>query len=85
MFTTPDSGGNELVELLDDLGEYDADQAVTPRGPSGLLRALVHASCRDASDRVLPTVDAADVGAGQRLFDYERDLAEDYHGEFPLA
>ena len=85
MFTTPDSGSNEMVEMLDDMAELDADQAMPRRSPSGLLQALVHASCRAEPGRVLPTVDAADVGSAGRLFDYERDLAVDFHGDLPLV
>lgn len=85
MFTSPDSGGNEMVEMLDDMVDLDADQAGPPRGPSGLLKALVHASCPVEPGRTLPTVDSAEVGTVARLFDYERDLAVDFDGELPLV
>lgn len=85
MFTTSDSGSNEMVEMLDDMAELDADQAMPRRSPSGLLQALVRASSKVEPGRVLPTVDAADVGSAACLFDYERDLAVDFHGDLPLV
>ncbi len=85
MFTSPGSGGNEMVGMLDDLVEADGEQGLPPRGPSGLMQALVHASCPVEQERTLPTVDAADVGSSARLFDYERELAVDFHGDLPLV
>ena len=53
--------------LADDAGGPGRDQSLTPKGPTGLLRALVDASAaREAVERSLPTMDAHAVG-GRRL------------------
>lgn len=55
--------------------------ALTPKGPTGLLRALITASVPDAPDRALPTTDAAGIGLVVTPFDYDPALALDLDGE----
>ena len=63
MLTSSDSSGNEMVALLADTEPVGTDQGLTPKGPTGLLRALRAASAGD-HDRGLPIVDAAFTEAG---------------------
>jgi hypothetical protein len=77
MLTSSDSSGNEMVALLADTEPVGTDQGLTPKGPTGLLRALRAASAGGEQERGLPIVDAATVGAGASLFDYDAALAMD--------
>jgi hypothetical protein len=83
MLTSPESSGNDVIALLADTDPVGTDQGLTPKGPTGLLRALVDAASSGAGERALPTVDAAAVGAGASLFDYDAALALDLDGELP--
>ena len=84
MLTSSESSGNEVIALLADTPPVGTDQGLTPKGPTGLLRALVDASAaREAGERGLPTMDAHAVGAGASLFDYDAALALDLDGELP--
>ena len=66
MLTSSESSGNEVIALLADTPPVGTDQGLTPKGPTGLLRALVDASAaREAGERGLPTMDAHAVGAGR--------------------
>jgi hypothetical protein len=55
--------------------------AITPKGPTGLLRALVTATAPATPDRTLPTTDAAGIGLMVTPFDYDPSLALDLDGE----
>ena len=86
MLTSSESSGNEVIALLADTPPVGTDQGLTPKGPTGLLRALVDASgAREAVERSLPTLDANAAGAGATLFDYDAELALDLDGEPPNA
>jgi hypothetical protein len=80
MLTSSESSGNEVIALLPDTPPVGTDQGLTPKGPTGLLRALQAASSPDAQRRDLPTVDASAVGAGASLFDYDAAQALDLDG-----
>jgi hypothetical protein len=75
MLTSPERSGNEMVDLLADTMPVGTDQGLTPKGPTGLLRALRAASGSEAQRRSLPLMDAAEVGAPATLFDYDAELA----------
>lgn len=55
--------------------------ALTPKGPTGLLRALITATAPATADRALPTTDAAGIGLVVTPFDYDPSLALDLDGE----
>ncbi|MFN7149270.1 MAG: hypothetical protein ACK4V6_07295 [Microthrixaceae bacterium] len=55
--------------------------AITPKGPTGLLRALITATAPADADRALPTTDAAGIGLVVTPFDYDPALALDLDGE----
>ncbi len=55
--------------------------AITPKGPTGLLRALITATAPTTPDRTLPTTDAAGIGLVVTPFDYDPSLALDLDGE----
>jgi hypothetical protein len=81
MLTSSESSGNEVIALLADTPPVGTDRGLTPKGPTGLLRALQAASGSAGAQRALPTVDATTVGAGASLFDYDAALALDLDGD----
>ena len=58
----------------------DGVEVLTPKGPTGLMRALAAASRPGAGARDLPTLDAAELGGVASLFDYDATLAVDLDG-----
>lgn len=52
----------------------------TPKGPTGLHRALCTASTPSVSELALPVADAALLGAGESMFAYDPRLALDLDG-----
>jgi hypothetical protein len=84
MSTHPQTSGNEAIALLSDAPTAGPGHVLTPKGPTGLLRALRAANNPDGAARALPIIDAATVGAGASLFDYDAALALDLDGE-PLG
>jgi hypothetical protein len=81
MLTSSESSGNEVIALLPDTPPVGTDKGLTPKGPTGLLRALQAASSPEAAQRALPTLDASAVGAGASLFDYDATQALDLDGD----
>jgi hypothetical protein len=80
-----DALGSSSGPALGTSGSAQADPlAITPKGPTGLLRALITASVPGAADRALPTTDAAGIGLVVTPFDYDPALALDLDGE-PLS
>jgi hypothetical protein len=55
--------------------------AIIPKGPTGLMRALITATAPVTADRALPTTDAAGIGLAVTPFDYDPALALDLDGE----
>ncbi len=53
---------------------------LTPKGPTGLMRALAAASRPGAGPRELPTSDIAQPGTVVSLFDYDAALVVDLDG-----
>lgn len=84
MFTPTESSGNDMIALLSDDAPVGAGLGLTPKGPTGLLRALAEASNPGVAARCLPTLDAAAVGATASLFEYDPALASDLDGN-PLG
>jgi hypothetical protein len=84
MFTPPESSGNDVIALLPDTAPAGNGLGLTPKGPTGLLRALAAASNPGVAARCLPTLDAAAVGATASLFEYDVALALDLDGN-PLG
>lgn len=84
MSTSSERTGTEAIATLADPPLQGHEQWVAPKGPTGLMRALADASTPGLVERRLPIVDAAAVGAGASLFDYDAALALDLDGE-PLG
>lgn len=55
-------------------------EVLTPKGPTGLMRALAAASRPGAGARDLPTLNTAQLGGVVSLFDYDAALAVDLDG-----
>ena len=77
MLITPDTSGDDPVALT--VGRLSAgrhgDKSLTPKGPTGLLRALIDASTPHMAQRALPAMDTSMVPGGASLFDYDAALA----------
>lgn len=82
MFTSTDSSGNEaLGQLVGAAPALDPDLPLTPKGPTGLLQALLSASPSTGPLRDLPLLDAAGITRCASPFDYDATLAIDLDGE----
>lgn len=86
MLITPDSSGDDPVALtvIRPLVDQHGDKSLTPKGPTGLLRALIDASTPHLTQRALPAMDTSIVAGGASLFDYDAALALDLDGEGAL-
>ena len=81
MFTSTDSSGNEVMAQLVGATSVAADLPLTPKGPTGLLQALLSASPLLGRDHGLPLLDAAGITRAGSAFDYDVSLATDLDGE----
>lgn len=81
MFTSTDSSGNEVMARLVGDTCVDPDLPLTPKGPTGLLQALLSASPVLGRDQGLPLLDAAGITRASSAFDYDVALATDLDGE----
>jgi hypothetical protein len=82
MFTSTDSSGNEVLgQLVGAAPELDPDQPLTPKGPTGLLQALISASSGTGPLRDLPLLDATGITRCASPFDYDAALAIDLDDE----
>ncbi len=83
MLITPDSSGDEPVALAALRPSVDpvGDKSLTPKGPTGLLQALIDASTPHLARRALPAMDTSLVAGCPSLFDYDAALALDLDGD----
>ena len=83
MLITPDSSGDDPVALaaVRPTADPGGDKSLTPKGPTGLLRALIDASTPHLARRALPAMDTSLVADCASLFDYDAALALDLDGE----
>jgi len=83
MLITPDSSGDDPVAFPVNRPPADrrGDKSLTPKGPTGLLRALIDASTPHLAQRELPAMDTSLVASGASLFTYDAALALDLDGD----
>lgn len=86
MLTTSDIPGDDpsapVIGAFGTATDVEGPLALTPKGPTGLLRALISATAPDSTAaRALPTTDAAGIGLVTTPFDYDPSLAFDLDGD----
>lgn len=83
MLTTSDIPGDDpTAPAAWSPGASSGPSGLTPKGPTGLLQALISATTTDSTAaRALPTTDAAGIGLVTTPFDYDPSLAFDLDGD----